>query len=372
MSGGLPQVVIGDGWAALGAVGFVARAGVPVCWIKGTGAKIVPPLPSLDEGEGTGGLAWKELFRLWNIECGDLETGSFLREHRSKAFREPLWTQAPTPDARRQVIEETLWGAERVFAPVFESRFPRPLGEIESDLRRKLSESSRNPIRMIENVPVSGFKVSSHSIEAVLLGSGQEVPCSKMIYADRWSELPKLQGLPKSLGFLRRRDPIGILQASLIHRTPMGEGLKEGFFGALHRESGEEFERHVWGFFSSDGLQSHWTLALSSDESEDNHEIAKRLRRMKNALDKMFVGSSWLPEGKPDFMSNVGSEQVRFEESMLFSKGAPVAEPVGLPQIPGVCFLTDGYGPGLAMRQARLLQPETQAENVNLMDTIST
>ncbi len=131
----------------------------------------------------------------------------------------------------------------------------------------------------------------------------------------------------------------------------MAVDVQEGFFGAISREAGEETERHVWGYFTGDGMKSYWTICLSSDEAEDNHAIAKKLRRMKNSLDKMFTGTSWVPEGKADFLSNVRSEQVRFEDAILFSEGEDPREAITLDRLEGIYFLTDGYGPTSAFRQ---------------------
>lgn len=86
-------VVVGDGWAALGAVGFLAQAGVQVYWIAGTGARVLAPLPTMEQGPGV--LVWKELAAKLGVPCGEPETGSYLREFRNKAFREVSWTKAP-------------------------------------------------------------------------------------------------------------------------------------------------------------------------------------------------------------------------------------------------------------------------------------
>src|SRR4051794_21271833 len=90
-----PVVVIGDGWSALGAVGFLVLAQRQVVWIAGTGTRILPPLASLEWGPGV--KAWAELASKLGVECGECHQGHFLREFRNKAFRAPvpekvLWT----------------------------------------------------------------------------------------------------------------------------------------------------------------------------------------------------------------------------------------------------------------------------------------
>jgi hypothetical protein len=161
-----------------------------------------------------------------------------------------------------------------------------------------------------------------------------------------------IQGWPKNLPFVRGHDSAGVLQAVFDHAAPMGAGLLEGFYSVLHREAGEEFERHVWGHFASTGLQSFWTLCLTADEVEDNHQIAKKLRRLKAALDKMFTGTSWLPEGTAEFMATVSSEAVRFHEAVVFAGGERSDDPVRMPGLEALTFVTDGYGPSSALLQA--------------------
>ena len=78
-------------------------------------------LPSLETGPGVE--LWQRLARGFGVETGEAFSGSFLREFRNKAFREPVWTKAPTPEARKEVLKETLSGMSaswlRFGKPVF-------------------------------------------------------------------------------------------------------------------------------------------------------------------------------------------------------------------------------------------------------------
>lgn len=380
-----PVVIIGDGWAALGAVSLILTSSQesvsrPIYWITSSGARIMSPLPTLDVGQNLRGAeVWKEIFTRMGIESGEVQTGSYLREFRNKSFREPIWIKAPTSEDRLPVIREELWAPEVPLVPVFETRFHLTLNDLEAQLREKLtSEEIKKQfpqLKRVVGVPVTGFKVEAGQVQAVILGSGEEIETDYVIYADRWSSIPDLQGLPKGLTFLRKREPVSVLQTVLTHAAPIGVGLMEGFYGPLQKEAGDETEKHVWGHFSSDGMKSYWALCLSGEEVEDNHMIAKKLRRMKNALEKMFTGEAWRPVGKPEiseFMSNVRDEQVRFEESILFAESDSVKEPVRLPKIHGLVFMTDAYGPSSAMHQVGhefgILAErgtESQAESVN-------
>jgi hypothetical protein len=250
---------------------------------------------------------------------------------------------------------------------------------------------------------VDGFEVKEKQISGVKLGSGEIVAADSVLFADRWTEIAGLVGLPKGISqselHMRGRNPVGVIQATWTHRKAIHETVLEGFFGTLHRESGETFDRHVLGYFSDDRKESYWTVCMGSEESEDNHEIAKKLRRIKQALNKMFVGPEWgidsIPAGTGqfqagktgefqagktgEFMDTVESEHVRFEERCLFS-GGKLMGPVNLGQassahrLEGLTFLTDGYGISHSLSQVGELFPEAsraQAEDVNLPQTDS-
>ncbi|MDR3606864.1 MAG: hypothetical protein P4M08_05720 [Oligoflexia bacterium] len=371
-SGNLPVVVIGDGWAAMSSVAFLAAADQPVTWVTATGARLLAPLPSLDAAND-GAKTWELLAKLYSLDAGELIQGNFLREFRNKAFREAAWTKAPTPEARKDVRDELLGENESFLAPLFEARLPLTPAEIEEKVRVILAERSEL-VRRIEGVPVQEVGVESGAVSFIRLASGETLKCERVIYADRWDQLARIEGLPKGITFHRKRYPVGVLQAEFEHEQPVPAGIQEGFFGALHKETGETHERHVWGFFTTDGKKSVWSLCISSEEGEENHTIAKRLRRMKGALDKMFSGSGWLPEGKAEYLSNIASERVRFEEAILYTAGEAPQKPLSLPGVSGLNFLTDGYGPTEALRQvASLLQPaeagaDAQAEDVDSSD----
>jgi hypothetical protein len=124
-------------------------------------------------------------------------------------------------------------------------------------------------------------------------------------------------------------------------------------YGACHKEAGEDVQRNVWGYFYAGGATSVWTLLIAPDEVEDNHEIAKKFRRLKQTVERMLAGAEWL-SGKSagEFMSTIAGERVRFEESLISGKGEPPVEPIVLGR---VGFLTDGYGPSHAAIQVALL-----------------
>jgi hypothetical protein len=341
--------VIGNGWSALASVGFLVSSGINVHWITGSGARVLFPLSSMEWGPGVH--IFRELIRKFNIECGDLQTGSWLREFRNKAFREPNWIKAPTPEARMEVRNELLWPPEYRIAGVFEAHWNGLTpAELEEEIRQKLQNDGYTNLSKVDGVPVQGLFPSQQGC-TVRLATGVEIQCEQVIYADRWSLLIGMDGMPKSTGLLRKREPMGVLQASFSHEAYQHDGPLQSFYSVLHRSGANELERRVWGHFSSNGSKSIWTLCLAPEEFEDNHEIAKKFRRLKGTLDKMFQGSDLIPAGKQDFVSTVLDEQVRFEEEAIFADSEVVEEPIQLTEAPSLVFLTDGYGPTRAFQQ---------------------
>lgn len=368
--------IIGDGWAAMGAVGLLASAGQEVAWISGTGARALPPLPFLDAQVGMSG--WQALISKLEITSEEPKSGHFLREFRHKSFSRPAWHKSPTREDRIQVREEYLWAPENRFAPPFEARFELTAGELEERVREKLATFPN--VQRMSSLPVTGFEFGEESC-TVLMGSGEKIEASRILFADRFQSLIGMEGLPKGHPLNRGRAPMGILQAIFTHKTAMvSQEMQEGFYGATHKDAGDELSRSVWGYFMEGGKRSVWTIYLAEDESEDNHAIAKKLRRMKQSLDKMFTGTEWLPEGSKEFMDTVVSEQVRFEEAFVFSKSDASEKAYRLPKLDQIAFLTDGFGPSYALAQVVSVlgdelgietRSETQHENVNADDSAS-
>lgn len=417
--------VQGNGWSAILLVAsLLRRSDLSVIeWIPGNAPRLAPVTPLLAAGEGPAFLT--ALAEAWGVSTGDSLRGSFLREFRSKAFRESAWSAAPTPEARAQVIEESLWGPEKNWAQPFEARFAdMDLLEIEEALRGALAhEAEAAGARLEIREGVSLAKVAFGEQVALTLSDGAELSVDSLLFADRWSEIPRVAGFPRPLKFLQGREAVGLVQATFQHAQPIGEGIDEVFAIPLPKDSRDDDasehsqDRQVWGYFSRDGLSSTWTAALSTGEAEDNSLIGKRLRRIKSTLDRTFVGH-WLgqetelvpdaalaaepetaeggnsAEYSPEFMAMlrerrkrletrpdavtftglITDEQVRFSEACLFSEGASITQPIEIKTAPGAWFFTDGCGLAAATLQVAdfaraqgLLswRAETQAEEMD-------
>ncbi|MFZ9594767.1 MAG: hypothetical protein ACO3A2_01680 [Bdellovibrionia bacterium] len=354
-------VVIGDGWAALAAVGFLASSGIEVRWVAGQNARMISPLSSFQTSKA----AWAclELAQRLEIPLGAPEEGCWLREYRNKTFRKPPWMKSSDPAQQAEHRDAVLWAPERRIASLLSSQVSLTLGEIEESFRNALAEKGYVSLQRQEKAPVVGIEafesakdredpscVSSPCLK-VSLANGEEILATQVIYADQWRSLRALKGLPQSLKFTQKREPVGAVQVVLDHRAPVGGGARENFYAALHRENGDSIERNLWGYFSTQGTRSYWTLCLSEEEVEDNHGIAKKLRRLKSSLDRMFSDPTFLPPGCQKFTDTLVSEQVRLVEEAFFSGGEMLLEPILLPSLPGVAFLTDAYGPSAAWEQ---------------------
>lgn len=345
-----PELVIGNGWASMLAVGLLAtkkpEMGNPanVLWLTNSGSRALAPLPFLENGTAVG--VWFELARRLGISIDEPQSGHFLREFRHRSFSRAPWHKAPTREARIETRNEYVWGPEYRIAPIFESRFETSLAELEEAIRAKIAALPN--VKILSGVPVVGFESLSDSstLNAVRLASGASIAFRRAIWADRWIGLSAIEGLPKSAAFTRNREPMGILQAVFTHAEAMVDSsFQEAFFGSIHKDAGEEFNRSVWGSFFESGKKSVWTIFLSEEEGADNHSIGKKYRRLRQALDKMFTGSEWIPSGAKDFSATIVKEQLLFQEDSIFARGEA---PADVPVLSGVQFITDAFGPSVA------------------------
>lgn len=354
------KVIIGEGWAALAAVSYLSGADESVVWISGSGSKLWAPLPASSQGVQ----AWRQLARLHQLGGANdsIESGEYLREFKGKAFRPAPWAHFSDLDSQEDAHAalEGLWEGDRPLARDYAQRLSQTtLWELEAELRQALEARIQSgQIRRIEGVPVQSIEtLSAHPVQVrVTLADQSEWMTDQVIYADRWFSAQPLRSLfPQGdasaiAEMVRARSPMGILQARFQHRTPIGVGVQDGICAALTREPGETNERHIWGQFAHDGMSSVWSVCFSSEESENNHEIGKKFRRMKNLLEKMFSSEPWISGSS--FQAELVDEQVRFEEAFLFCERDVMNAPYQIESLPGVLFLTDGYGPGAAALQA--------------------
>jgi len=133
--------------------------------------------------------------------------------------------------------------------------------------------------------------------------------------------MPKLATvLNYQVGKAKANTAVSALQVVFHHAETLVQSLETGLVIPMNRDSGESFDRDVLGYFIEPN-RSVWTVFLQADEVEENHEIMKKLRKLKQSLNKAFDGPDFLPNGKKDFMSTVEKEQVRFESGFVVIEG---------------------------------------------------
>lgn len=344
-------VIIGDGLSALLSVAVAVSARKqaalqgrqfdPIVWLPQSATRFNSPFPGMETGTSN------EWFRnlvaefLGADEVGSVTAGSGLREFRNKSFRPAPWVKSGTV--------EDFWEAESRFPILQEVVLSKNVYEIEEALRASLiqsfSEEDPGLVRWEDGL-VSGFRVEGSRVTGVEIGSGEIISTSQVLFADRWATFSQMTGLPKFASLNRKREPVGMLQVIFTHEPPMNAEIAEGLFTALHRDPGEEVERHVWGYLVESGRKSVWSVLLSADESSDNHQVARKLKRMKQALEKVFQESHPV-----SFEKSVISESVRFEESVWLSQGETVRQPIEVPGASGLSIVGDGHGVEAACAQ---------------------
>lgn len=368
-----PVVVIGNGWAALGSVVLLLREGKSVVWITGLRPRILPPLLGLELGfQLQGARLWKEMADFLEIPIQPFISGSHLQEYRNKAFREPLWNKAPTTTSRIEVLEECLHPIELGLMSVYEGRIPEwSLGELDSEIRKNLLSSRYlTKLFIIDNEWVERIQLDKNNIQSITLSSKRAIICHRIFYADHWQQLSHWQGLPKPPRLPKKRNQIGLVQLIFSHLHPFDPVWNTGYSIPLHKDAAENDHKHVIGYFFAKGKNSCWSTCLDEKEVEDNHLIAKKIRKMKNALSKGFPGiietvkeeQLFFHEGL--FIHFTTSEWVQFQET---EKGF-----YPHPTIHGLTLLTDSCGPASALHHVgislNLIHPkgaDTQSESLN-------
>lgn len=359
-------VVVGEGLSAAVAVWGCLRKGLPVHWVSPHAVSALPVLGTIEQGVGAEvALGLAEALGFDGLR---LAPGNYLREFKNKSFRTPGWSREQDPVERQKVGQSQLWPGEGWLGGFNEVDLGVPFSAILERLRAELNHAEQNSsLWRRVGVPIQSFVIEQGYITGVLLASGDLLPCDQVFYADRFSPLAQIQGVPKSTAWLRRRHPIGLLQAAFTHARPWLQAAGQGFFTLIHRESGEEHDRHVWGHFSADGTQSYWTIAVTPEEGEDNAQLGKRLRRMKAALEKMFSGAEWASVEEGGFIGSLRDERVRYVEEGSSQGGEPRTHGWRLHGIEGFVALSDAFGvePALATLGEVLGLPRSQGERAH-------
>ncbi len=266
---------------------------------------------------------------------GALENGSFVRESRGKGFFPLAWNNSE-PSESWELRAQALDPGEAAFVPLTEARFEIDLGQLDSLLRLKVEDAfTRNEnLSKLAQMPLNSVGPCEEGFE-IEFASGVRVRTHEILFCDSWSKLRSVKGIKKNFTshFISQSEEKGskefkfsdvgnkwggfaVVQVFFEHVEPVISGSKEGFLFQLSRDAKEEPHTHAMGSFSIDGSFSSWTALIPNEKAEDNHEVSKKIHRVKQALSKAF-GSL-----KPgfEFMKNVHNERVHFVENACFAK----------------------------------------------------
>lgn len=312
MNSNAPVIVFGDGSSSVYLIHQLLRRGDRIIWVEGSGSKLLPVMPQVQSEQALGILA--DAAESAGISHSRrVEKGFCHRVFRSKAFKLPLWKKS---------VEQT-WAPELLQLGDQELRVEGmdPI-LIEESLRTSFEGNPQ--VTRVQNAPVIEFEVQEAGGK-IQFANGLLTEFKQFYFCDDLSALksfPKLQTIFKNqMKGIRPGARVGALQVVFHHSTPLKQFLNQGLVIPMNRESGEAFDRNVLGYFV-EPTRSVWTVYLQPSECEENHEIMKKLRKLKQSLNRAFESPEFLPEGKADFIATVEREQVRFEEHALWTGGS--------------------------------------------------
>lgn len=303
-------LVYGDSTSAVLAIQSLLRANtlesqkedqnaheIKIVWAAGSGAHVLPVMPSLQAP-----LAAQVLQNSINPETRylfEMVSGNHHRLYKNKSFK---------PEAGE------LWEPEAMFVGQAEFQLlGLSMVQIEESLRNEILLDSR--VTRVEAAPMIEFEIFPEGGK-VQLANHTVVEFDQFIYCDSAQHLrnyPKVAALLKhQVGHFKPSQLASVLQVVFHHSAPLNQKITAGLLIPMTKESGESMERHALGYFLDDS-RSVWTVIMQGHEAEENHDVMKKLRKLKQALNKVFEGPEFLPEGMENFMSTVSKEQVRFE-----------------------------------------------------------
>ena len=318
----VPVIVFGEGSAAVFLIAQLLKHNESIVWVKDSGSQVWPVMPYVKSELALGALLDTHQAITQEIFTHPIEKGTAHRVFRNKGFKMPSWKRSSNLETQQQAFEEMVWAPEQAYLGVTELRIAGlSTMKIEQELRAHIEENKS--VTKIEMAPVVEFEVFEHGGK-VQFSNGVITEFKQLFYCGPLAELkaiPKLATVLKhQMSKAKTNSAVSVLQVVFHHSVPLSQSIETGLVIPMNRDSGESFDRDVLGYFSEPN-RSVWSVFLQSDEIEDNHEIMKKLRKLKQSLNKAFDGPDFLPAGMKDFMATVEKEQMRFEEGFLVTEG---------------------------------------------------
>ena len=309
-----PIIVFGESSASVFLIQELIKQNESIFWVNGSGVRLIPVMPYVKSEKALGILLNAKRSLDPTPKTHELERGVFHRVFRNKAFKLPTWVRAANKDAQEEAFRELVWKPEQTFLGTQEFRLQgiTPV-QIETELRK--SFETHPSIRKIQNTPIVEFEVYEQGGK-VQFADGAMTEFKQFYFCDSLSELKALPKLAPvfqyPLSGMKSNQMMNAIQVVFHHSGTLNQPTDIGFVIPLNRDAGEDFDRDVLGYFLDDRT-SVWTVFLKPSECEENHEIMKKLRKLKQALNRAFEGA--------DFLSSITEEQFRFEENCLMVEG---------------------------------------------------
>ena len=348
MNSNAPVVVFGEGSASVYLISQLVQRNESVVWINGSGARMSAVMPYVKSEKALGTLINSLNFLPEAKAPGSMEKGTFHRVFRNKSFKLPGWKRSSNLDAQKQAMESSVWTPEQSFLGVEEFRAKGVSPFLLEEVLREQMENHPSVSRVL-NVPIVELEVFEQGGK-IQFANKMMTEFKQFYFCDGLSELKTLPKLgtvfQHQLDKVKTASRVSAVQVTFYHSVPFTSSLDTGLVIPMNRDSGETFDRDAIGYFVSP-TRSIWTVFLQPSECEENHEIMKKIRKIKQSLNRAFESPELLPEGKKDFISTIEKEQVRFEDNCLFTEGSFKPSKSN----PDYVLITDAFGPTLLLER---------------------
>ncbi len=348
MNSNAPVVVFGEGSASVYLISQLVQRNESVVWINGSGARMSAVMPYVKSEKALGTLIHSLNLLPEAKAPGSMEKGTFHRVFRNKSFKLPSWKRSSNLDAQKQAMESSVWTPEQSFLGVEEFRAKGVSPFLLEEALREQMENHPSVSRVL-NVPIVELEVFEQGGK-IQFANKMMTEFKQFYFCDVLSELKTLPKLgtvfQHQLDKVKTASRVSAVQVTFYHSVPFTSSLDTGLVIPMNRDSGETFDRDAIGYFVSP-TRSVWTVFLQPSECEENHEIMKKIRKIKQSLNRAFESPELLPEGKKDFISTIEKEQVRFEDNCLFTEGSFKPSKSN----PDYVLITDAFGPTLLLER---------------------
>lgn len=362
MNPSAPVIVFGEGSASVFLISQLIKRNESIIWVNGSGSKLTPVMPYVTHGVAMGVLIDSLAVVSEEAFAKPMEQGTFHRVFRNKGFKLPSWKRSANLATQQQSFEELVWLPEQAFLNTLELRMSGLTPARAEEILRSAFEE--HPlVKKVQSAPVLEFEVLEHGGK-IQFANGFVTEFKEFYFCDSLSELkviPKLASVFKHpLSGIKSGDRVNALQVTFDHSVSLNQPLDVGLVVPMNRDAGETIDRDVLGYFL-DPKKSVWTVFLEPEECEENHDIMKKLRKLKQSLNRAFDNPEFLPEGKKDFLSTIEKEFFHFESNCLVKAGAFKPSKSN----PDFAIICDAFGFSRALQS---IGERFQIEAVEFMD----